>query len=188
MDVRVITLKYHDGLQGFPEQAIRDAAGGREILEVRERFFRHGGVPHLALVLFLGGQGGHGPTRPATGGFTRFSSPDPALGLPQGLQKLYRDLRQWRNDRAKQDGLPSYVIMRNNLLAEICRRLPRSLAQLREIDGIGEATCAKYGEAILGLLASVPDSAASPSPDGSGADTRSSSETKEPASPAVVPK
>ena len=42
--------------------------------------------------------------------------------------------------------------MRNVQVAEICRRLPRSLTALKEIEGIGEATCAKYGKDILGLI------------------------------------
>ncbi|MBF0546632.1 MAG: hypothetical protein HQM08_19455 [Candidatus Riflebacteria bacterium] len=31
----------------------------------------------------------------------------------------------------------------------VCRRLPQSIANLREIDVIGEATCTKYGRDIL---------------------------------------
>jgi len=55
MDVRVITLRYSDGLQGFPEAALTKATTGREVLEVREHFFVHGNVPHLALIVLLGG-------------------------------------------------------------------------------------------------------------------------------------
>jgi hypothetical protein len=54
MDVRVITLRYQEGVQGFSEQAVAHATAGREVLEVREHFFTHGSVPHLALVLLLG--------------------------------------------------------------------------------------------------------------------------------------
>ena len=125
MQIRVLTLRFNDGLQGFPENALREAASGREILEVRDHFFMHGNVPHIAFVLLLA----DAPAAPKPA-WSRPQGPDPALNLPDHLQKLYRDLRQWRNDRAKKDGLPSYVIMRNTMLAEICRRLPRSLAQL----------------------------------------------------------
>jgi superfamily II DNA helicase RecQ len=52
--------------------------------------------------------------------------------------------------------VPSYVIARNVQLAEICRRLPRSLAELKEVEGIGEATCEKYGR---DLLARIPPAA-----------------------------
>ena len=146
MQVRVVTLRYSDGLQGFAEEALRAAAAGREVLEVREHFFVHGTVPHLALVLLLGdGAGAPGRAAPRP-------EDNPELELAEALRPLYRSLRQWRNDEAKKAGIPSYAIMRNAQLAEICRRLPRTAAGLREIEGIGEATCAKYGAAILALL------------------------------------
>jgi superfamily II DNA helicase RecQ len=146
MHIRVVTLRYSDGLQGFPEDALRAATAGREVLEVREHFFLLGNVPHLALVLCLSDGPGNGqrpPSRPED---------DPGLQLPEVLRALYRSLREWRNETAKQAGIPSYTILRNTQLAEICKRLPRTLAALREIDGIGEATATKYGAAILALL------------------------------------
>jgi len=154
MQVRVITLRYGEGLQGFPEDALREATAGREVLAVREHFFLHGNIPHLALVLLLGDGPATGQ-RPASR-----PEDDPGLQLPDSLRPLYRTLRQWRNDEAKKVGIPSYVILRNIQLAEICRRLPRSLAALREIEGVGEATCTKYGAAILALIPKEPDSPA----------------------------
>jgi hypothetical protein len=53
MYVKVVTLRYEERLQGFSEGALREAAAGREVLEVRDHFFQHGGVPHLSLVLLL---------------------------------------------------------------------------------------------------------------------------------------
>jgi superfamily II DNA helicase RecQ len=158
MQVRVITLRYGEGLQGFPEDALREATAGREVLEIREHFFLHGNIPHLALVLLLGDAPATGQ-RPATR-----PEDDPGLQLPEPLRALYRTLRQWRNDEAKKANIPSYVIMRNNQLAEICRRLPRSLAALREIEGIGEATCTKYGAAILALIPKEADKPAEDKP------------------------
>lgn len=145
MQVRVITLRYSEGLQGFPEEALRQATAGHEVLEVREHFFVHANAPHVGLVVLLGDSAGHEGRRVAAG-------PDPGEELPEHLRPLYRELRQWRNERAKNDGVPSYAIARNVQLADICRRLPRTLADLKEVDGIGEGTCAKYGRDILARI------------------------------------
>ena len=155
MDVRVITLRYQEGLQGFPEEALRRAISGREVLEAREHFFMHGNVPHLALTLLLG-------DAPACGdGFRRRTGtgPDPEEGLEEARRPLYRDLKRWRNDRARADGKPAYAVARNAQLAEIARRVPRSLAGLKEIDGVGEAFCRDYGAEVLGLMPDVTASA-----------------------------
>lgn len=145
MRVRVLTLPYSDALQGFPEEALRQATFGQELLEVRDHFFVHGGKPHLTLVLLLG------ENAPPTSRHSP-AGEDPAKSLPEELLPLYRALRTWRNDKARSEGIPSYLVLRNAQLAEICRRLPRSLAALRQIEGIGEATCAKYGAEVLALL------------------------------------
>ena len=145
MQLRILTLRYTDGLQGFPEDAITRAVAGREVLEVREHFYVHGNVPHLTLLLLIG----DGPL-PSKG--KALPREDPGDQLPEELRPLYRQLRLWRNDRAKVEGVPSYVLFRNAQLAEICRRLPGTLAALREIEGVGEATCAKYGEDLLRMI------------------------------------
>ena len=36
MQVRVITMRYQEGLQGFPEDALRAATFGKTVLDVRE--------------------------------------------------------------------------------------------------------------------------------------------------------
>lgn len=121
MDIRVVTLRYSDGVQGFPEEALLKAVSGREVLEAREPFFVHGNVPHMAVVLLLGDAAGGGARQRPPG-------PDPGKELPDDRKGLYRALRTWRNERAKADGVPSYVIARNVQVAEICKRLPRTLA------------------------------------------------------------
>ncbi len=46
MDVRVVTLRYQESVQGFVEEAVTRATAGREVVEVREHFFVYGNVPH----------------------------------------------------------------------------------------------------------------------------------------------
>ena len=92
MHLRILTLRYNEGLQGFPEDAVREAAAGHEVLEVREHFFLHGNIPHLALVLLLGDGATAGPRPPPR------PEDDPGLQLPEALRPLYRSLREWRNE------------------------------------------------------------------------------------------
>ena len=151
MYVRVVTLRYQEGQQGFPEGPLRQATAGREVLEVREHFFTHGNVPHLALVLLLG-------DGPSSDGFRPRdpNAPDPEESVQEDRRGMYRDLKRWRNDRAKTDGKPAYAIARNTQLAEIVNRAPKSLAELKEITGIGEAFLRDYGAAVLELVRNLP--------------------------------
>ena len=54
MQIRVVTLRYNEALQGFPEDALKSATFGREMLNASEHFFVYSNVPHLTLVLPLG--------------------------------------------------------------------------------------------------------------------------------------
>jgi superfamily II DNA helicase RecQ len=149
MHVRVVTLVYDSGLKGFPETPLQQVVAGAELTDVREHFFVHGGVPHLCMVLVL--------DEPVDGrskgqSRTHVFEEDWDASLPENVRPLYRTLRRWRNETARKEGIPSYVIMRNRQLAEIARRLPHSLVELREIEGVGEATCAKYGRDVLALI------------------------------------
>ena len=154
MQVRVITMRYQEGLQGFPEDALRAATFGKTVLDVREHFFLHGNVPHLALVLQLGDAPAYGDA----GGFRPRGpdAPDPAEGLTDAQRGLYRALRAWRNETARAEGRPAYAVARNAQLAELAKAAPKSLAALREVEGFGEGFCSKYGGRVLALLAEAP--------------------------------
>ncbi len=73
--------------------------------------------------------------------------PDPAE-LPEGFDVL----KAWRRQRAEEDGIPAYVVFHDSTLAEIARRRPRQLWELREITGVGPAKLERYGEAVLAAL------------------------------------
>jgi len=161
MRVRIITLQYSEALGGFPEEALQATLAGKEVLEVRDHFFVHGGKPHLALVCTVGDEP---VTFPPQSGAKNLRE-DPAKDLPEHLLPLYRDLRTWRNDKAKAEGIPSYLIFRNLQLAEICKTLPQTKAALKEIEGIGEKTCEKYGAEVLSLISGMKKGANLDSPE-----------------------
>ncbi len=62
-------------------------------------------------------------------------------------------LRAWRLERAREDGVPPYVVFHDKVLHEIAAVQPQSLGELSEIAGVGPAKLDRYGEAVLALLA-----------------------------------
>jgi len=108
MHVKVVTLRYQEGVQGFSEGALREATAGREVLEVREHFFVHGNVPHLAVVLLPGDGATDGGLRARN-----LNAADPEESIPEVRRPVYRDLKRWRDEHGKADGKPAYAIARN---------------------------------------------------------------------------
>jgi ATP-dependent DNA helicase RecQ len=70
---------------------------------------------------------------------------------------LFDRLRQWRGQTAREQGVPAYVILHDRTLNELATRRPQSADELLGIPGIGEAKAARYGAALLELLAGSLD-------------------------------
>jgi ATP-dependent DNA helicase RecQ len=90
----------------------------------------------------------------------RYSDDGLRAALAPDEQMTYDRLRTWRNG----EGVPPFVLLTNRQLAELSRKRPATIAQLREVPGIGEAKAGRYGRDLLALLvppASTPNTEAS---------------------------
>ncbi|MES2904843.1 MAG: RecQ family ATP-dependent DNA helicase, partial [Pseudomonadota bacterium] len=77
---------------------------------------------------------------------TRGSVPD----MPH--DPLFEALRAWRRDRAKELGVPPYVIFHDSTLRDVATRRPSSLNALSAIDGIGDTKLERHGDSLLAAL------------------------------------
>jgi len=85
-----------------------------------------------------------------------------ARGARRGEKQIASDvdpelreyLREWRRTTAKQNGIAAFIVMHDTSLDELCRKRPRSLAELRGVSGFGERKTEVYGSQILEALRS----------------------------------
>ena len=61
-------------------------------------------------------------------------------------------LRAWRRERAREDGVPPYVVFHDSVLHEIADARPASLGELSQIAGVGPAKLERYGDEVLAAL------------------------------------
>jgi DNA helicase-2/ATP-dependent DNA helicase PcrA len=66
---------------------------------------------------------------------------------------LAEQLRAWRSDRARRDGVPAYVVFPDRTLAALADQRPRTRDELRAVPGFGAKRVATYGEEVLAVLA-----------------------------------
>ncbi|MFG2294408.1 DNA helicase RecQ [Streptomyces sp. NPDC048603] len=83
------------------------------------------------------------------------------VDLPAAAVPVFEALRAWRAATAKEQGVPAYVVFHDATLREIATLLPTTAAELGTIGGVGEAKLAKYAEGVLETLA---ESGAAPTP------------------------
>lgn len=67
-------------------------------------------------------------------------------------QIVFRTLKDWRKAKANELDVPAFVIFGDKTLRELAQVHPTSLADLKNIYGIGEAKVEKFGEEILAEL------------------------------------
>ncbi|WP_028968628.1 DNA helicase RecQ [Sphingomonas sp. URHD0057] len=68
---------------------------------------------------------------------------------------LFDALRETRRALAAESGVPAYVIFHDSTLREIAAARPRNLAELAQVNGVGEAKLARYGDAMLAAVAAA---------------------------------
>ncbi|MFF9568346.1 DNA helicase RecQ [Streptomyces sp. NPDC014685] len=120
----------------------------------------------------------------------RKAKPQAAAGaeLAPEAVPVFEALRAWRGARAKEQGVPAYVIFHDATLREIATVRPDSTSALGGISGLGEKKLATYGEGVLEVLATFGEAgttaAPAPAPDPAPASDRPPLESS---APAVVP-
>ncbi len=70
-------------------------------------------------------------------------------------ESLFESLRKFRRELAAARGVPPYIILGDRSLREVARLRPKSLAQLRDVYGIGDKKLADLGERILAVVNSA---------------------------------
>jgi superfamily II DNA helicase RecQ len=70
---------------------------------------------------------------------------------------VFEALRVWRLARAREDGVPPYVVFHDRTLEAIARRRPASEEELADISGVGPAKLDRYGPELLRALESFSD-------------------------------
>ena len=76
-----------------------------------------------------------------------------AVATSPSDQPLFEALRAWRSQEAKSQHVPPYVIFHDRTLTEIASVRPGSSAALGAVSGVGEGKLARYGEAVLEVVA-----------------------------------
>ncbi|MFB6898250.1 DNA helicase RecQ [Streptomyces hydrogenans] len=93
------------------------------------------------------------------------------VDLPAAAVPVFEALRAWRAATAREQGVPAYVVFHDATLREIATSLPRSVAELGTVGGVGEAKLAKYGEGVLEALAEFAGAGGGDTPAAEAAET-----------------
>jgi ATP-dependent DNA helicase RecQ len=150
---RVFTLPFDPVTERFDDGPVRDYISDKDVLDIDHELLTQEGRAYLLVVVRCRGvRSSSAASSDAEGGSRRRRDEFWRDLLDSKDWPLFERLREWRGDRARSEGIPSYVICNNRQLAEVVKRRPRTLAALAEVNGFGDAKLKKYGKELLGLL------------------------------------
>lgn len=65
---------------------------------------------------------------------------------------LFEQLREVRYELASDQNVPAYVVFNNNTLIDMVEKLPTSLDEFLEVDGVGEVKAQQYYEVFIAVI------------------------------------
>jgi ATP-dependent exoDNAse (exonuclease V), alpha subunit - helicase superfamily I member len=69
-----------------------------------------------------------------------------------GKSLLYGRMKDWRAEKAEEEGLPIYMVMPQKTLMDVIHFMPASTSALEEIKGFGKKKVKKYGDEIIAII------------------------------------
>ena len=152
MKMRMFTFKLDPIAGTFDDGPLTAFFAAHDALDATEHWFVHDGVPTLTMVVRYrdvpaASASRHAPERAA----------EPVIEMEPEHRAVFEALRKWRNERAKRDGRPPYVLFTNSQIANIARARPDTRAALEAVPGVGEARIRDYADDLLALLRTARD-------------------------------
>ena len=147
----MLTLRVDSETGSFDDGELRRFCDVHDVVSVSEHHFVFEGIPSVALLLTWREPAGSRVFPPES---SREPREEPELSDAE--KPLYAALRKWRNDRARRDGRPAYVLFTNAQLAAIARLRPTTRAALESVPGVGEARLRDYADELILLVQGLP--------------------------------
>lgn len=153
MKLKIFTMRFSHSVDGFDERPVQEFIFDKEVIEYNDHFFIHDKTPYLVVLLSYRDIGLDERRQLSR-------RIDPKADLDDNEKSIFDALRSWRAARAKQEGIPPYMIANNRQLSKMVKLNVMTKADLSKVHGIGEAKIERYGDEILRTIAETlePDS------------------------------
>lgn len=164
MMATVLTLRFNPLAGRFDDRPLVEFSKDKNLITVRDHLFTHDGLPCLALVITYRPGELLVPDESSSASRQVTRDQDWRQLLSDKALPIFNSLRQWRSERARADGMPSYLISTNRQFALMAESRPKTLEALLEIEGFGRARGEKYGREILNILSRSDESTSQSEP------------------------
>lgn len=140
MPYEIITVPFNESTKGFNTDPLNKFILNKRILHQTVTFFTDQARSYWSVFLE----------------YELFEQPasksNPTIKLTETGQRCFERLKAWRNETAQNEGIPPYVIAKNEQLLEIIKKELMTHASLKQIHGFGDKKIEKYGKDICEIM------------------------------------
>jgi ATP-dependent DNA helicase RecQ len=150
--LKIFTIKFENSVESFNDSILSNFLSDKAVVRWESHFFTNKNECYWTVLVE----------------YTSLSAPSAPLSIKKEKKRneeykkiltendwpLFKQLREWRNEKGKTQGIPPYIIFTNIQLARISVTRPCSLNAIQEIQGVGNAKKQKYGNEIIHIIKS----------------------------------
>jgi ribonuclease D len=134
MKIKIITLKFDTEQGEFDQTKLNKFVDENQINTLKEEFFEQNGDKYWSILLYY---------------------EKAKVSLNDDDKKLYDFIRNWRSEKAKEKGMPVYIILTNEQIVQIVRLKPVTKEELRKVRGFSDNKVKEFGEEIISLFSKI---------------------------------
>ena len=158
--LRIFSLPFCPEKGGFDDTPLQEyLAEGRALLDVQHHLLEPHGSPWMILLV---------KTRPLESSHPRQRQERQqaqekrrnkeewkASLVDEEARQRFELLEDWRRERAKEQGVPPFLLLNNRLLTKIAEHNPTSKTEFLKLNGFGNGKWERMGDELLSLLEAV---------------------------------
>lgn len=72
--------------------------------------------------------------------------------MNDGELEIVQRIKTWRDEKAKQESLPVYMVLLNSDIYSVLKEMPINFLELSKVHGWGEKKIEKFGKEILSII------------------------------------
>ncbi len=149
MKIKILKIRLSEDFQANDEKKVNEFLQNHDIIKMSSSLVNSTENYWSIMVYFEEAKSVVKESKP-----TKYSA-DSDTELNADEVKILDSLRLWRNEKAKEQNLPSYFVATNKELLSIAKYKPVKVEQLIEIKGFGKHKIENYGEEIIEILEMV---------------------------------
>lgn len=134
MKIKIITLKFDHEKGEFDQTKLNKFVEEHQINTLKGEMFEQNGDKFWSILLHY---------------------EKAKVSLNDDDKKLYDFIRNWRGEKAREKGLPVYIVLTNEQIVQIIRLKPVTREEIRKVKGFSDNKVKEYADEIISLFSKV---------------------------------